>query len=50
MDVGPAVAVVAGVDTNSFTEAFFDEWLEYCARPWQVQAGEGEVGRLEGAG
>lgn len=50
MDVGAVSAVVAGVDADSLTELFLDQGREGCAVLREWEAGEGEVGCLEGAG
>lgn len=50
MDVCFVVAVVAGVDAYSFAEEFFDDWGEGGGAVGEIQAVEGEVGGLKGAG
>lgn len=50
VNVGLAVAVVAGVDANTLAEEFFDNRGEGGRAAGQVQAIEGEIGGLEGTG
>lgn len=50
LDVGLAVAVVAGVDADALAQEFLDHGLERGGAVGQLQAGEGVVGGLEGTG
>lgn len=50
LDVGLAAAVVAGVDADALAEKLLDQRLEGGSAVGQVQAVEGVVGGLEGAG
>lgn len=50
MDITPAATVVASVDADSLAEELFDGRFEARAAFGQIQACEGQVGGLQGAG